>query len=920
MPSCYDYTSIEEYEEGLLIWRDNVDDIFQSIHLPSILGDYFYRPQVYADLQADYSISGMDISAIEESAMESTLEEYQSSYETDASSFEDIVHISEKVSNKILENIPWNAQLIPVEPDPQDYDDFESYEEALHKWAYVCSSISTIPPHPEQLEELIPIQSFRRTSTDDENDSLLSYYTLVQPPELGLIYFQYWENPYQAHSHIKSDYGGNRYKRRVKISRVTKRKLERSFTVIQNTYKGSIRKYLSCPVPIIGRLHGLLNNNPNFIEGHILRRLDLTDENIYENTDCPKSHRITYSVPRYYLNEVDNILAVEDRNYAKQKNMEYLKMFHENEKYPFMQFWNPNLKEKMDELYEKLIDSLKDKQKVKLSLVKDILTGPLLLDKFSEMLEEDGCILLNLRSSTIDNFTDIVVYSGSANAKYKTSVYIKKFMHNDRGVSVYNNIMEDVNVKLFYELLYSIYFSEDMPTEIFPYPEEYLTLLYQISGKRSKYYQKLFSHFFPLYYQISLLNFVEGKDDYLPLMEKIQSDVEGLKKKLIKHLSTKNRFPKVIGEYVGHRSKHISSLFTFVFMKLLRYNIIDLRTIENGIIVEELSKLAERSKMPHVKENLRQIMQYILENNPIVFYEHWTNIENFISDIYSPIVYSDLITEKTMDDFSKMCKGESIHNSIEELLVKEGFTTILNAIKDHPRNVGKKTLNASLLLKNLIKTNYCVEEITINVLKGAGKSKKAKMEHIDVETRYDLEKETIIEMMIYCEEVTGRDRKIVDQIKANMLASVSELLRFKDIFKLVGFDGDVHERLNNFCKCDVDPVCKEAWKLFYRLIKNNADYVEYLEENRYLGNYLGQISTGNSIVVVKNGLHYLTKLFELPPRLNKKGKPETKSTENDMKLISNFFSQKSLFRKIHTIYKRFSLNYSGSGFFVTFHF
>ena len=55
---------------------------------------------------------------------------------------------------------PWDAVLVPGEPDPDHFKTFEEYEAAMLRWADVCTRQSRVlPPSARPLELLIPLQS-----------------------------------------------------------------------------------------------------------------------------------------------------------------------------------------------------------------------------------------------------------------------------------------------------------------------------------------------------------------------------------------------------------------------------------------------------------------------------------------------------------------------------------------------------------------------------------------------------------------------------------------------------------------------------------------------------------------------------------------------------------------------------------------
>jgi len=89
---------------------------------------------------------------------------------------------------KIFLNDPWEFLLCPEEPDPLDYETFEAYEEAIQRWGEICTQVLTkIPPHAEQLLDILPIQNFEMSddfSLFKDDTNVLNNYDILQVKEL----------------------------------------------------------------------------------------------------------------------------------------------------------------------------------------------------------------------------------------------------------------------------------------------------------------------------------------------------------------------------------------------------------------------------------------------------------------------------------------------------------------------------------------------------------------------------------------------------------------------------------------------------------------------------------------------------------------------------------------------------------------
>ncbi|KAL6045759.1 U3 small nucleolar ribonucleoprotein MPP10 [Balamuthia mandrillaris] len=164
-PNAFDFASYFDYERALLQWKEDVERALSGLKLPAVMGRTYSRPVVITQLQE--LLAARSEQASEEDLQMKEVELKQKSSEGDMSesneedSFEGDIKEGEKnLRERVLENDPWDAVLVPPEPEPEEYDTFEEYEHALQRWARLCNAtLPVIPPHATQLEQLIPIQS-----------------------------------------------------------------------------------------------------------------------------------------------------------------------------------------------------------------------------------------------------------------------------------------------------------------------------------------------------------------------------------------------------------------------------------------------------------------------------------------------------------------------------------------------------------------------------------------------------------------------------------------------------------------------------------------------------------------------------------------------------------------------------------------
>ena len=138
LPSPNLFDSYDDYQQALLEWRADVVSALGYLQLPEVMGICLSRPST-------------GVPPVE---MPDADSQYQPEMPTQGLSYR------EWLKRDLL--VPWEAQLVPPEPDPHLYLTYEDYEEALGNWALCCmKNLRLIPPHPRQLEELCGLKPVR---------------------------------------------------------------------------------------------------------------------------------------------------------------------------------------------------------------------------------------------------------------------------------------------------------------------------------------------------------------------------------------------------------------------------------------------------------------------------------------------------------------------------------------------------------------------------------------------------------------------------------------------------------------------------------------------------------------------------------------------------------------------------------------
>lgn len=153
-----------------------------------------------------------------------------------------------------------------------------------------------------------------------------------------------------------------------------------------------------------------------------------------------------------------------------------------------------------------------------------------------------------------------------------------------------------------------------------------------------------------------------------------------------------------------------------------------------------------------------------------------------------------------------------------------------------------------------------------------------------------------------------------------MLATLRELLKCQAIFEFVKKENDFYARLLSFCRDGnimALPVNKEAWDILYVIVHYHVGTMDYLNKSNTINNFLELVATYSPNIVITNGIHAITKLFSmLAIEQRKPRRKDIKTIEKDIKILTNIFTDRRLFIKIHMIYKKFIAVTPGSVFFA----
>eukprot|EP01090_Pellita_catalonica_P013113 TRINITY_DN3039_c0_g2_i1.p1 TRINITY_DN3039_c0_g2~~TRINITY_DN3039_c0_g2_i1.p1 ORF type:complete len:630 (+),score=79.91 TRINITY_DN3039_c0_g2_i1:128-1891(+) len=378
----------------------------------------------------------------------------------------------------------------------------------------------------------------------------------------------------------------------------------------------------------------------------------------------------------------------------------------------------------------------------------------------------------------------------------------------------------------------------------------------------------------------------------------------------------------------GHRSKTISTLFTFLTIQ--SFNVVVAFPVLQEVfqqpkleIFKEIKALAQR-KMTHVRIAVQRIFLYLdlptWENLVIQAYDKDNDI---LQDIAQPSHLASLRNSQRplLPEFLlnfivkrlRRCKNESDIQKLSFLLRDGVFFTLLDAIVQcDPVHISRTQDTYAILMAEIIHVYSCTSWLSFV------QSVPEENRTTSMWLRITLSLDDIRRIADYIEKINPKKNKPLSySIKTSLLRCLQYALRGNCMYPLIFEFPDLFSRhLLHFCRDGLDfEFNRQAWKTFYQVIHLHAGVLDFLMEKNLLKNYLENVSVVVGNTVVANSLHYLAKLLSMVQCEQRKlsngvtpSRGELDSIIKDVRNLNKYICNRRLFIKIHMLEKRFTDN------------
>lgn len=903
-PDAKNFTTFDEYEFALLQWSKEVEENLGYLQLPKIMGRHYYRPFVS----------------------------------------------HEKTPVKKISQDTWENHLIPTEPKPEFYTKYEDYENAMIRWAIVCSDLPFLPPHCRQFQSLLGItiheqtekkssnrQESSTTSIKENNVISKEWENLNQETRLKLVesfskilkkrlenkkaFGTFHRNIYPyihgtismkkssqlkfQQSEVKEN--PSTVKEWLDLQR-SERDFQSSSSIDSNfalfaladdlLFHIPLRKYFVASDYLTGDIYQPDEKEEKAIKDFIESELKLA----YDCDETEQDVQVEFKVPLFDIGKI----PYGDLNpfYIKFLKLALKRLDHYSLNLPLMSNYFPKVpKSKHDQDLKDLENLLEKNEIIKL------FQTDCYLDIFISFIEQKSVKI------SFELFKDILNLLNDSNSRLvhgKVSHFIKNVLLKDKSF-IGSCSLEELPL-----ICQCLSFYDEIPIQFFNYNIDIDVYLKNFIPKNE----------IELFYDIMKLYYL----DFISLSSILMvEEMEKLLSKIINDLEKNESFLRVtLWKLSSSKSKTISDFGIFIICFLMQLSfdqkIFKLLSSKEFKFIDNVRKLGY-SKMGHIQDSIRRIFQQLelkkwkpllaqsYKDTNLIVQDLFESATDLLDSINPPFITSlclEFLLNNFKDDSLKLVQP-LIETKIYSKLVKE-ITKSYNNRKYHHGMV-----MSSIFLHNYLKyslKNGILEVEGLKKEKGLfdglfGGKKEKKEDNLKLSLNFESDILSIIHLCF-----DDKKDKISEQTRQNFIISLCHLIKLNGVLTLIlEKEKNFSEKLLFLCK-DLE-MNKFGWKLFYKIIKFNPSYVKLIRDSNLLLSFLEMMgNNGLPYSVTKNSIHYFTKILNL----NRKYIPPTKQEEiippnqpnlatqkefpNVTQWIGDFIVSKKLYHIIQNSYVR----------------
>ncbi|KAG2375362.1 hypothetical protein C9374_009985 [Naegleria lovaniensis] len=487
----------------------------------------------------------------------------------------------------------------------------------------------------------------------------------------------------------------------------------------------------------------------------------------------------------------------------------------------------------------------------------------------------------------------------------KVAHFVKEFLKTEMARDIISEILQEDDYSTMYFIARAVTLFDEVPSPLFEYTESTRNAVINIvliadTKKKDEALTRMVDKFLVnlllLYYTNCItVSLVEEDRGYPFVYQFLVQKLEKYIEEVNKYLKCSKSFLKTyIWKILGSKCKAVTALGKFVmtFLFFLSWK----EDIKNALKSEDTDLLANIrtlacSKFSHVQNATARLFPLLKEWEELLTkdYKNGQNVlrdlvksaERAVLDSQPPLISSmvlEFLSESLTIKKNEFGEKDASFHMIVGLIETRVFHIVLEEVISTvtQKRMHQGTIMGSLFIAKFAKYLVCNQLVQAPSEKTSDSSSKNKL------FSFLRKKETVeVKQALYSGskvEVTqsnlqnmwdfiGKQDKLrrTYRPRSAMLVAFRHLIKVPEVFALFNRDATFYTKLLELCKDDVDmEFNRNAWRLFYQLIKFHGEEVMSEITNHNMSGFLSTISLQQKSIIATNALHYFNKIFNLP--------------------------------------------------------
>ena len=519
-------------------------------------------------------------------------------------------------------------------------------------------------------------------------------------------------------------------------------------------------------------------------------------------------------------------------------------------------------------------------------------------------------------STTKQHFSAILKFFHNSNSPLthvKVAHYVKEFFKQENSKDIISEYLQDDDYTTLQYIARAVTLFDEVPVQLYEYSEStrnaVINIVLSDQGKKKedstlRMVDKFLVNLLMLYYTNCItVSLVEEDKAYPHVYPFLVTKLEKYIDEVNKYLKCSKSFLKShIWKILGSRTKSVTALgkfvLSFLFFLSWKDDIKNALKSEDTELLNNIRKLAS-STFSHVQNATARLFPLLKEYEDLLTKDYrdgnrvlrdldlaeTKSARQAVVDSRPPLVASmvlEFLNESLTvrkEEFGS--QQDAYYHMIVGLIESRVFTLVLDEVLATvtQKRVHQGTVMGSLFIAKFAKFLVCNQLVPQDKTSDNNPTKWGALK-----TAFSLKRKEVVEVkqalysgskveinsaiLLSMWDFIGKPDRLRKTYRPRcaMLIAFRHLIKVPEIFNMMPRDAftNFYTKLLELCKDDVDmEFNRNAWRLFYQLIKFHGEDVMKDIVNHNMSSFLNLITVQKSIIAT-NALHYFNKIFNLP--------------------------------------------------------